>query len=90
MEWRELNCIGNTVWSTSVLYVITSFSVKQTISEMSLILSIWIRSFEFSFGRTVDACGFCDLDSKSVGAKVQVVVFHQAISVQKAKYLRVY
>lgn len=27
----------------------------------------------------------CDLDSKSVGAKVQVVVFHQAISVQKGK-----
>jgi len=32
----------------------------------------------------------CDLDSKSVGAKVQVVVFHQAISVHKAKYIRVY
>lgn len=33
---------------------------------------------------------FCDLDSKSVGAKVQVVVFHQAISVQEAKYIRAY
>ena len=32
----------------------------------------------------------CALDSKSVGAKVQVVVFHQTISMHKAKYIRVY
>ena len=57
MEGIKLR-LGNAALSTFVLHVITYFLIKQTISEMSLILSVWIRSFEFSFGRTVDACGF--------------------------------